>query len=416
MTFAGTASRVLAYRPGRFIRGSAFLFVSLAMRAAGLAALFVLLARELGPKGYGSFVAVQALAGLLAPLAGFGAQALMVREAARHPEALAALFGDVWRVWTITAPLLAIAALTAAITFLPGAMPVHAVAAIVVSEVLCATLVETVSRVHQSQDRMGRMGAVMTGLALTRLLTFVALSPLLTWTAVRWAWGYLFASLLYALALMVTTTRELGQPDHTSASFSMIIRGGFPFAFSGCAQRVQAEVNKPLLARLDSIVAVGSYTAAHRTVDILLLPLAAMLEVLSLRVYRAERPAQVLLQLGSAPLMAAIAGGIFLFTAAPLLPVILGESYAASAPVARMLAGLPFLIVVRLLLTMLIVAEGNTRQLIPIYGLGALTSIGLNVALIPYWGLMGAVCAAYSAEFMLITSQGVLLAAYRYAR
>lgn len=416
MTIVGTASRVLSYRPGRFIRGSAFLLLNLTIRAAALAALLILLARQLGPAGYGAFVSVQALAGLIAPLAGLGAQTLLVREAARRPDALTGLFGDVWRVWAVTAPLLAIVAFVAIIVLLPNILPVHAVAAIVISEVLCATVVETISRAYQSQDRMGRMGAVMTWLVLARLLTFAAFSPLAGWTAANWAWGYLGASLIYTAALIIFALRELGWPGRTNMSLGTIIRRSVPFAFAASAQRAQTEVNKPLLARLDSIAAAGTYAAAHRTLDVLLLPLTALMETLWPRVCRDLNPGRVLLQLGCAPLTAAVAGGVALFAAAPLLPLALGKAFAAAVPAAQMLAVFPIFFVIRSLLTTLIIATGDSRHLILAYGLSALTSLAVNAALIPHLGLTGVVCATYAAEFTLIASQGVLLAAYRHAR
>lgn len=410
MNIAVTIAAIRAYRPGRFVIGSGSLFIHLSVRALFQTVLFIQVARALGVDHYGAFVAVHALAILFVSLASFGAPALLVRDGARRPNAFVGAFGATLKVWIVAAPISAITAFTITVAFLPDTLPGHAVAAIVIAELICATMIEIISRAYQSQEQMSRMGAVITGLVVVRLLMFVTLTPIVEWTATSWAWAYLSASLLYTAGLMVFALHQLGRPAGKQASLSAMMRNGFPFAFAGSAQRIQAEANKPLLARLDSLAGAGAFAVAHRVSDLVLLPLTAMIETLRPRVYRDARPGWAVLQFGSLPLVAAIIGGAALFVSAPLLPRILGESYAAAVPAAQMLAGLPFMIVIRSLLTLLIVAASDPRHFVAIYGLGALTSIVLNAILIPHIGMSGAVVAAYCTEIILIGIQGVLLA------
>ena len=63
-TILAPLHRALAWRPGGYLRASGALFGWLAVRTLAQTALFVLVARTLGADGYGSLIAVMALAGV----------------------------------------------------------------------------------------------------------------------------------------------------------------------------------------------------------------------------------------------------------------------------------------------------------------------------------------------------------------
>lgn len=78
-------TRLLAWRPGGYLRASGVLFGWLALRTGAQMALFVLIARSMGADGYGSLIAVMALAGVFS-FAGMGASAVLVRDGVSQPE------------------------------------------------------------------------------------------------------------------------------------------------------------------------------------------------------------------------------------------------------------------------------------------------------------------------------------------
>ena len=80
-----TLTRLLAWRPGGYLRASGVLFGWLALRTAAQTVLFVLVARSMGADGYGALIAVMALAGVFS-FAGMGASAVLVRDGARQPK------------------------------------------------------------------------------------------------------------------------------------------------------------------------------------------------------------------------------------------------------------------------------------------------------------------------------------------
>jgi hypothetical protein len=95
---AATLTKLLAWRPGGYLRASGVLFGWLALRTAAQPALFIMVARSMGADGYGALIAVMALAGVFS-FAGMGASAVLVRDGARQPERLPELTGDLLRMW-----------------------------------------------------------------------------------------------------------------------------------------------------------------------------------------------------------------------------------------------------------------------------------------------------------------------------
>jgi len=61
------------------------------------------------------------------------------------------------------------------------------------------------------------------------------------------------------------------------------------------------------------------------------------------------------------------------------------------------------------MLTTALAARGRQQHFLLAYGVGALIGIVSTTLWVPMFGLIGAVAAAYAAEFALIAIQGVFL-------
>ena len=403
-----TLTRLRAWRPGGYLRASGALFGWLALRTAAQTALFVLVARSMGAAGYGALIAVMALAGIFS-FAGMGASAVLVRDGARQPERLPELTGDLLRMWLVTTPIFSALALATNLLLLGGTLPASAMVAIVLAEVACATAVDAIGRVYQSQDRVARMGMVSSVLILARLATFVALMPLLDWTPASWAWGYLASSALYLGLLALIQSRGPQRPRWSASPIRSITGASLPFAFAYAAQKIQAEINKPMLARISNTASAGALSAAQRFTDLLLLPVLAMLETLTPRAYRAPRPIATTFTLGLIPLATAVVGGGALAMSARWIPWILGPSFDAAVPAVLMLAALPTVQIFRWLLGTAMTALNLQRHFFLVHGTGALASVTLIATLAPAFGIKGAIGAAYGTESVLILLQGWIL-------
>ncbi|HNL32763.1 MAG TPA: oligosaccharide flippase family protein, partial [Pseudomonadales bacterium] len=271
-TILASLHRALAWRPGGYLRASGALFGWLAVRTLAQTVLFILVARTLGAKGYGELVSVMALAGVFS-FAVMGVSAVLVREGARDPLRLPQLVADMVRLWLFYMPVLCALAFGISLLLLGDLVPISAAAAIIMAEVVCATAVDGIGRIYQSQDRLAMMGLVSSGLMLIRLATFVVLSPFLHWTVTTWAFGYLAGSAGYLGILILMMNRSSLRIKGESIAHTA--KASLPFSFSYAAQKIQAEINKPLLARINDVSGAGTLSAAQRFTDLLLLPILA---------------------------------------------------------------------------------------------------------------------------------------------
>jgi len=214
---------------------------------------------------------------------------------------------------------------------------------------------------------------------------------------------------LYLGVLVLIQSRGPRRPRRSRNPTGSIARAGLPFAFAYAAQKIQAEINKPMLARISNTASAGALSAAQRFTDLLLLPVLAMLETLAPRAYRAQRPIATTFTLGLIPLATALVGGAALASTARWIPWILGPSFDAAVPAVLMLAALPAVQVFRWLLGTAMTALNLHRHFFFVHGVGALASVILIAALTPAFGLPGTIGAAYGTEVALIVVQAVIL-------
>jgi O-antigen/teichoic acid export membrane protein len=406
LTASTTLTKLLAWRPGGYLRASGALFGWLIVRTAAQTALFVLVARTLGADGYGSLIAVMAVATLFTPLAGMGGQALLVREGARNPQNLNIHLGDALRLWAVSVVPLCALAYALCRLLLPPSLAPWAVAAVVIADLAGASLLAVFSGAWQARQRMGTHGATLTGLIVTRLLAFCTLLALAHPTPNAWAVGYGAATGAYVALAAALAVRAGGRPRCSATSIATLAATGFPFAFAASAIRMHAEANKPILARLDSVASAGVVGAAQRVTDLVLLPIQAMVATLAPRAYRYQAPhARTVLQLGAPCFAVALGGGILVFMAAPWLPVVLGESYAPAVGVVRLLVFLPCLATARMLLTTLLAAQNRQHAFYRIYLPGVAVGLVVTVVLTQEFGVIGAVFGAYVSELTLTALQ-----------
>jgi O-antigen/teichoic acid export membrane protein len=392
--------RFWQWRPGGYLRASGGLLGWLLVRAFAQAALLLLLARLLGADGYGLFVAVLAIAGFFAPLAGLGLSGLLLRDGAQSPGdlpprlgmALALLWPAVLAFTLIAVPVIA--------WTLPTSIPLTALVLFSFSEIVAASFVEIAARVEQSQHRVSTFGWLFAGLPMARLVGLLVYAMLLQPAPVGWMWVYASTSLLYTAAVAGRLWRNY-QPHWPDKRDWALAREGFPFTVGALSFRAQAEFNKPLLAQA-SYGQVGNFSVAQRMLDLASLPLQALQEALWPRFYAGTHSrGQIWLITGSLVLLALL-GGALLVLAAPLLPRLLGAGFEATANLLASLALLPALQLVRNFLNAVVIANQRRFALMLVYTSGGIAGVLLNLGLVPALGLQGAVWAAYLTEAFMV--------------
>ncbi|SDQ10351.1 lipopolysaccharide biosynthesis protein [Quadrisphaera sp. DSM 44207] len=400
-------TRAGALRRSPFARGVGAMLLGHAGRAVLQGLSFLVLARALGADGFGAVSAVLAVVALAVPFASLGAVHLLVRAVVREPQRAAAEFAGAAAV-TAGGGALATAVVTAAAAWLlPARVPVLVIAAVAVADLVGSLLLELAGGVCTARGRMLRTAAFQLafhGLRLAAALLLLAgplASPLTTW-----ALAHAAASLLAALAVVALVRRDLGPARADARRYLRQWRDGLLFSCGLASQAVYNDLDKAMLARLSTLEATGVYTAAYRVVDMALTPLRALLATAYPRFF-AEGAAGLAGSLRVARRLAVPALGwcalasLALLLGADLVPVLLGESYAASVGALRALAVLPLLKAAHHLAADALTGAGHQGVRTAWQAGVAVGNALLNLALIPSLGVAGAVVSSLVCDGVL---------------
>jgi O-antigen/teichoic acid export membrane protein len=341
-TILAPLHRVLAWRPGGYLRASGALFAWLAVRTLAQTALFVLVARTLGADGYGSLIAIMAVATLFAPMAGLGGQSLLVRDGARNPQNIPHYLGDALRLWFISALPLCLLIYSVCCLLEPKTLSGYAIAAIVLADLAGASLLELLARTWQAAQRMTGFGAVMAGLVVLRLGAFCLLLVVTVPTPEGWAFLYSGTTIFYLVFIAYFVFYKFDFPGRSGKSLVDLSFSGLPFGFASSVMRIQAEANKPILAHFDSLSGVGSFSAGQRVVDLVMIPISAMIEALTPRAFGSALGVRGIFSFGVPVLIVAAIGGCLIAVGSTYVPYVLGSSFFDAVQVVKFLSFFSF--------------------------------------------------------------------------
>lgn len=390
---------MFSWRPGRLARSSGSLLLWMVLRAVVQALAVLILARLLGPAGYGQFVAILATAAFVTPFVGLGLSNIVLRNGVKDPAGLNWYQAKAMRLWRLSLlPAILVACLLATL-LLPTDIPKVAAFSAIVAELVTTSLVELRARYRQAQHRISSFGAINAGLPLIRLAVLSVLYFSAQGDEVqRVLWVYAAASLAYCVWLWLPY-RESRQGE--LGTEAMAWGDGVSFGMAAFTLRLQGEFNKPVLAHLGFDL-VGAYNAAQRTADLASMPLSALQESLWPRLYsKNATPRQLRVSSLLLLLLAAFCGaGIWLL--APLLPQVLGGGFAGAVTTARWLALLPLLQSIRALLNFQLIQCARMKLIGWASAMGAAASVLGVWLLVPRRGIEGAVMSAYVTEMVMM--------------
>lgn len=344
------ARPVLAAPRATLAANAAWAFLGQVARTALHALYFVAVARALGAEQFGAFVGAVAAVAIVAPFAAVGAGPLLVKHVARDPGCVATRWGTaVVRTLAFGSLLLGFVVVVAPLV-LPPAVPLQVILLVGISDLLFLQVVDLSGKAFQAVERVGVTASLEVVLSAARvgaawsLLTVTAATP----TARDWAWLYCASTLATALIGAILVRWRLGRPAIDRRAIGRELGEGALFSVSLSAQTVYNDVDKAILARLGGVEAAGIYAAAYRLIDASFAPVRSVLVASYARFFRSGLrglPA-TLRMAGPLLAMSALYGAlaaVALWAAAPALPWLLGDTFAASAEAVRWLAVLPLL-------------------------------------------------------------------------
>ncbi len=372
-------------------------------------------ARSLGQEGFGAFSYAVSFALLVATLPSGGFGAILVQRGSADPKRLPQLFSELlaWRT-AIAIPVFGAAAV-AGIALRPDGS-----SALAFLLVLAATFVDLYGDAGRSvANALQRQSGVSVALVAQRFLTAaLAIGALVGGLGlVGLASTYLAGSVM-GVVLVFWSVRRMGvRPDRRAIrrdSFRSMGRASVALGIDTVLSLALFRVDQVILGAIKGNAAVGVYAATYKLLETVLFVSWAVGRAVYPALSAHPEPERV--RRGVEQGIAAIAVlyvpfGVGLFVdARQVLDLLFGSAYAGGADIARWLAASPMLFAIGFLFSYgLVSRERRWRAAAGTIAAAAL-NVGLNLALIPHFGPVGAAAAttvAYAFEAVVLVAAAI---------
>lgn len=389
-------------------RGTVAMLAGQVARIGVQGGYFILLARTLGAHEFGAVAAVLALVALLIPYSNLGSALLLVKNVSRDTATASIQWANTVALTLLSGGALAVLlALAAPLVTAQGISP-WAVAAVGISDLVCARLIESSAGLYQVTGRVGHSASLQAILQGARLvaLTLLVMTP---WAVhlENWAVSYLAASVAVAVGFGIASSRHAGVTRPQLSHYWAEWRTGALFSVGMSSQTVYNDVDKAFLAKLSTLEATGVYSAAYRIIDMSYVPMRALISASYPAMMRAGRDGlravlRVVRRDIALPAAAyCVVGTTAMIAGADVVPLVLGDSFQSSVPALRLLAvllifkGLHYVAAD----TLTSANEQGARTIIQV-GIAAL-NVALCLVLIPRYAWHGAVAASLVCDGLL---------------
>jgi len=370
---------------------------------------FILVARALGPDGFGTFSAGLALATLVGPFVELGAYSLVIKDIVDGATPSRAVGNSLVLVVMAVPPALVILLLLRAI--MVPSLPLSLIGAVGLSVFVGQKIVSIITGIHVAEGKLWRNAALEIGGGLVSLALVGFLFLLPYRTPEVWSGMFLAQNLLLGAVALCWCAATWGIPTWSSSEARDRVLPGLNLSLASAVQSSYMDLDKIMLARLSSYQATGVYSAAFRVSSALSLPLYAFLATTYPKFFDVGRNgprAAFKLSLRILPVTVSYGlvglGGMWFFS--PFLAKLFGSDYGDASGAMRLLA-----VIVLLQCVHLPIGDALTGSGLQIYRtlghIGALVlNLLLNLWLIPKHGWGGASLASIATQFLLVVFWG----------
>lgn len=403
---AAPANRLQRLFAAGLARDTAHVGLWQAIRVGGQALWIVLIARLLGPHGYGAFAGAAGLATAVGGLTGLGMGLVMLQDVARDPS----LFDDRWSkavvACLVSGIVLAMLFIGLAPLILGQAVSLTALIAIGLSELLLFPFISIAAFAFSARNRMGTAAALPALMAAFRVLAALAFwmaTPVRTLDA--YAWFHAIATALCAAGTWLWVRRQLRPRPVPFRLERHTLGEGFGFSLMWMVGNALNSLDKTLVLRLAGAEIAGLYAASYRFATVLALPVEALTMAAGPRLFRhgggTQKQPQLIRRLLLVALLYTLVAAAALWAMAGVLPWLLGARFEPAVSAARWMALFVPCYGLRLLGSNVLMASNckTLRAIIEACGLGLLIVFAL--LWLPRHGLQGAVMMICATEALL---------------
>jgi O-antigen/teichoic acid export membrane protein len=396
-------------RPGRLLHNFGFLSAGKLLGDLCTFALFVVLSRAFGEAGIGEYSFAIAFTGFFAVFADYGLYFLGLKIMSRSEVMPAHDYAHLLAIRLILNGLVFFFLLTV-VTFLPFSYNTKVVLILIGAFQILYTLVDGFATVFLARDltpwaalielslRIAVAAAGITAVAVgANLIVTIATMPLIC-----------LAQTAFAYLLVRRHFGDL-RPRTSWAQLISTLREATPYAGSIFLQQLSSRTDVALLGMLAGTVAAGIYNVGYRIVFLLqFVPYLASIAILpsAARLYAADQhTALTTLYHGTVNVAVVVgipaAAGLWLI-GPELIALLFGSSFARSGEVLRWLSVLLLFACLKHLLSLFLTACDRQDERTRREWHAALVNVIGNAALIPAFGISGAVAATLASEAMLV--------------
>gem|GEM_PF-382118 len=398
---------IATLKQSALIRNAAHLSVGQTIRLGTQAVYFVVVARALGPRSYGEFVAISAIAMIVYPFSGFGTNVLFVKNVKSGKRLANLCWGNGLLLILVTGSIFT-AALVILNSLLHFKMPALALGCVCLGELVFARLADLAAFGFSAIDRMKQtaiQNSVLSLLRLAAILGLVVFLPRITLN--EWVIACLLTSVIGSLYAVWETSKAWGAPTFNFSAMKQDLSEGFFFSVGESARSIYNDIDKTMLARLSDFGSTGIYGAAYRIIDVSMTPIRSLLTAAFPEMFRrgvdgmrATYPYAMSLIKRSGVAGLVLSGALIL--GAPLFSFVLGPKYAEVTPAIRWLALIPLLRCGHLFLADAFSGAGLQYVRVGIQLFVALLNIAANLIILPRWSWRGAAWTSVGCDAILL--------------
>ncbi len=382
-------------RTSAIARNAGWVFIGQGLGFVLQAAYFVLLARLLGTREYGIYAGAFALATMPSMFSTLGTGTVLLRYVSSDKKMLPFYWGNVLVVTSVVS-FLVVGALQLIAKHILDPMSASIVLVCAIGNCFCSQLATAAGQAFQAFEKL-RVTAALA--LLTNLLRFLAAGTMFLWlhhaTARQWAIASMIVSMIAALTAVVAVTVQLGRPKFR---LKMLFAGageGLGYSFASSTTTVYNDIDKMMLSHYGMYVANGIYTMAYRVIDIATIPILSIRDAAIPRFFREgaiglKRSSDLAYALLKRALPLSLFCTAGMFVLAPLIPYIVGAGFKDSIMALRWLCFIPVFRSIHQMTGSALTGAGMQVYRTSSQVAAALASLGLNIALIPKFGWLGA--------------------------
>ena len=356
---------------------------------------FVLVARLLGVLQYGIVVGAFALVNLVANYSRLGTGMVLLRYVSADKARFAAYWGHVILVTLVSSGVwIVLLRLVSSVVLGRGSRDIVILMAIGIC--VFEQLTITATQVFQAFQEMRTTAFLNLLTSLLRLLAVVIMLPLVHHaTAKQWAWVSMIVSMIAAIIAVTLVTLKFGPPRFIPRLIRERGAEGLEYAFASSTTSAYDDLDKTMLSHYGMNVANGIYTMAYRIIEMATMPvssiqLAAEPHLFELREQSRDRATEVGYRVLKRAFLISLVIACVLFLCAPIVPLIVGRSFAEGVSAVRWLCLIPLFRGVHYITGSTLTCIGHQRYRTINQVIAVLLNLGLNLWLIPRFSWHGA--------------------------